>query len=104
MGGAVRKQLADGLARISKSQLPGKYKVWSYQFILYPRVMWPLKMCKVPSSVADKMDRLANLFIKKWLGLPRCLSDVGLFDRNTLQLPLQSLSQGYRRRPDWCWS
>ncbi|KAL2095427.1 hypothetical protein ACEWY4_010146 [Coilia grayii] len=97
MGEAVRKQLADGLAKISESQLPGKYKVWSYQFILYPRVMWPLKMCTVPSSVADKMDRLANSFIKKWLGLPRYLSDVGLFGRNMLQLPLRSISQGYRQ-------
>ncbi len=85
MGETVRKQLADGLARINQSQLPGKYKVWSYQFILYPRVMWPLKMSEVPSSVAEKLDGLANSFIRKWLGLPRCLSDVGLFGRNTLQ-------------------
>ncbi len=56
MGETVRKQLADGLARINQSQLPGKYKVWSYQLILYPRVMWPLKMSEVPSSVADKLD------------------------------------------------
>ncbi len=35
MGETVRKQLADGLARINQSQLPGKYKVWSYQFLLY---------------------------------------------------------------------
>ncbi|KAK0138756.1 LINE-1 retrotransposable element ORF2 protein [Merluccius polli] len=85
MAETVRKQLADGLARINQSQLPGKYKVWSYQFILYPRVMWPLKMSDVPSSVVDKMDGLANSSIRKWLGLPRCLSDVGLFSRNMLQ-------------------
>ncbi len=64
MGETVRKQLADGLARINQSQLPGKYKVWSYQFILYPRVMWPLKMSEVPSSVAEKLDGLANSFIR----------------------------------------
>lgn len=97
MGEAVRKQLADGLARIHQSQLPGKYKAWSYQFILYPRVMWPLKMSEVPSSLVDKMDRLANSFIRKWLGLPRCLSDVGLFGRNTLQLPLRSIGLGYKQ-------
>ncbi len=97
MGETVRKQLADGLARINQSQLPGKYKVWSYQFILYPRVMWPLKMSKVPSSVVDKLDGLANSFIRKWLGLPRCLSDVGLFGRNTLQLPLRSIGLGYKQ-------
>ncbi len=93
MGETVRKQLADGLARINQSQLPGKYKVWSYQFILYPRVMWPLKMSEVPSSVADKLDALANSFIRKWLGLP----DVGLFGRNTLQLPLRSIGLGYKQ-------
>ncbi len=97
MGETVRKQLADGLARINQSQLPGKYKVWSYQFILYPRVMWPLKMSEVPSSVAEKLDGLANSFIRKWLGLPRCLSDVGLFGRNTLQLPLRSIGLGYKQ-------
>ncbi|XP_039516167.1 receptor-type tyrosine-protein phosphatase beta-like [Pimephales promelas] len=97
MGETVRKQLADGLARINQSQLPGKYKVWSYQFILYPRVMWPLKMSEVPSSVANKMDELANSFIRKWLGLPRCLSEVGLFGRNTLQLPLRSIGLGYKQ-------
>ncbi len=93
MGETVRKQLADSLARINQSQLPGKYKVWSYQFILYPRVMWPLKMSEVPSSVADKLDGLANSFIRKWLGLP----DVGLFGRNTLQLPLRSIGLGYKQ-------
>lgn len=75
--------------------LPRKYKVWSYKFILYPRVMWPLKMCEVHLSMADKMDRLANLFIRKWLGLPKCLSEAGLFGRIMLQLPLRSI-QGYR--------
>lgn len=29
------------------------------------------------------MDCLANSFIRKWLGLPRCLSDVGLWQEPT---------------------
>ena len=39
----------------------------------------------------------ANSFIRKWLGLPRCFSETGLFGRNTLQLPLQSISLGYKQ-------
>lgn len=70
MGEVVKKQLADGLAWINQSQIPVKYMVWCYQFILYQRVMCPLKMSEVPSSVVSKMDGLANLFIRKWLGLP----------------------------------
>lgn len=97
MGKAVMKQLSDGLARIDQSQLPGKYKVWCYQFTLYQRVMWPLKMSEIPSSTVSKMDGKANSFIRKWLGLPRCLSETGLFGRNMLQLPLKSLQLGYRQ-------
>ena len=41
------------------------------------------------------MDGKANSFIRKCLGLPRCLSETGLFGKNTLQLPLQSISLGY---------
>jgi len=59
--------------------------------------MWPLKMSEVPSSVPNKMDGLANSFIREWLGLPRCLSEVGLFGRNTLQLPLRSIGLGYKQ-------
>ncbi|KAG1932793.1 hypothetical protein F2P79_020826 [Pimephales promelas] len=95
MGKTVMKQLSDGLARIDQSQLPGKFKVWCYQFILYRRVMWPLKMSEIPSSTISKMDGKANSFIRKWLGLPRCLSETGLFGKNMLQLPLQSIQLGY---------
>lgn len=42
MGKPVRQQLAEGLANIYRSQLPGKYKVWRSQLTLYHRVMWPL--------------------------------------------------------------
>ncbi len=59
--------------------------------------MWPLKMSEIPSSTASKMDGKANAFIRKWLGLPRCLSETGLFGKNTLQLPLQSISLGYKQ-------
>lgn len=93
MGRTVMKQLTDGLARIDQSQLPGKY--WCYQFTLYRMVMWPLKMSEISSSTASKMDGKANSFIRKCLGLPLCLSEMDLFGKNTLQLPLQSIRLGY---------
>lgn len=60
MGRTVIKQLTDGLSRIDQSQLPEKYKVWCYQFTLYRRVMWRLKMSEISSSTANKMDGKAN--------------------------------------------
>ncbi|KAI4884285.1 hypothetical protein NFI96_019991 [Prochilodus magdalenae] len=54
-------------------------------------------MSEIPSSTRSKMDGKANSFIQKWLGLPRCLSETGLFGRNILKLPLQSISLGYKQ-------
>lgn len=59
-GKAARKQLSEGLASIDKSQLPGKYKLWCHNFTLYQRVMWPMKMCEIPSSTVNGLDRLAR--------------------------------------------
>ena len=57
--------------------------------------MWPLKMSEIPSSTVSKMDGKANAFIRKWLGPPRWISETGLFGKNALQLPLQSIALGY---------
>lgn len=90
MGKEVKRQLSDGLAKIDQSQLPGKYKLWSYKFILVQRVMWHLKMSNFPLSVVQKM----GCYIQKCLGLPRCFSDVGLERRETTdQLVRASSSQ-----------
>ncbi|CAM4420094.1 unnamed protein product [Leuciscus chuanchicus] len=97
MANTVMPQLTEGLTRIDKSHLPGKFKIWSYQFTLYRRLMWPLKICEITTSTVQKMDSKANNYIRKWLGLPRSLSTVGLFGRNALQLPLRSILLGYRQ-------
>lgn len=96
MGKAIPQQLSEGLAKIDTSQLPGKYKVWCYNFTSYPRIMWPLKLCEVASSAVSRMDAKANAFVRKWLGLPRCFSAVGLCGWNSLHLPLKSITLGYR--------
>lgn len=77
--------------------LPGKFKVWCYQFTLYQRLMWPLKLCDTTSTTALKMDSKANNYIRKWLGLPQCLPNTALFGINTLKLPLKSISLGYKQ-------
>lgn len=82
-----------GLTRIDNSQFLGKYKVWCYQFTLYQCVMWPPKVCEIPSSVANRMDDISYIYIRKWLGLPCCFSDSGLFGKSALQLPLKSIGQ-----------
>ncbi|KAL7388165.1 hypothetical protein ABVT39_008471 [Epinephelus coioides] len=97
MGKAIFQQLSEGLAKTNSSLLPGKYKVLCFNFTLYPRVMSPLKLCEVTSSAVSRMEAKTNSFIRKWLGLPRCLSSVSLYGKNTLQLPLKSIITGFRQ-------
>lgn len=81
----VRKQLRDRLDRILLSQLvrTSKNKFWCYVPILCHRVMWCLKLSDVFSSAAGT----ANLSLQcepLWL-------------ENTLTLPLNSISLGYKQ-------
>lgn len=97
MAATLISQLIDGLNKIDQSCLPGKFKVWCYQFTPYKHLMWPLKLCNITSSTVLKMDRKANSYIKICLGLPRGLSNVALCGRNILELPLKSISLGYKQ-------
>ncbi len=69
----------------------------SYHFTLFTRVMWHLKLCEVTSSAVSRMEAKANSFIRKWLGLPWCFSAAGMYGWNSLQLPLKSITLGYRQ-------
>lgn len=51
----------------------------------------------MPLSKVSRMDSLANNYIRKWLGLPRCFSDASLFGQNMLELPMKSISLGYKQ-------
>ncbi len=86
MSDTVSNQLKEGLKRTDKSYLPGKYNVWCFQFTLYQRVIWPLKMCEIISTTVKKLDARANNYTRKWLGLPKGLSDATLFGSNGYRL------------------
>lgn len=44
-----------------------------------------------------RMNAKANNFIRKWLGLPQCLPNTALFNRNLFTLPLKSTSLGFKQ-------
>ncbi len=43
------QQLTGGLKKIDESLLQGKFKVWFYQFTLFHRLLWTLKLCDITS-------------------------------------------------------
>lgn len=80
----LRKDTVNGLESINKSLLPGRLKLWCFQFGQLLRLMWP------------RLERLVSLFAKKWLGLPRCFSCIDLDRRGILELSVSSLLEEFK--------
>ncbi len=85
-----------GLESINKTMLPGRLKLWCLQFGLLPRLMWPLTIYEVPISKVEKLERVVSSFAKKWLGLPRCFTNIGLYGRGILEIPISSLTEEFK--------
>lgn len=92
MVSAIATQLTDGLHKINQCFLPGKFKVWCYQFTLYQRLMWPLKLCDITLTSVLKLEAKANTYVRKWLGLKvHIISEVTKMDEE--QYKITAISQ-----------
>lgn len=92
----IRQDLRNNLQSINGTLLPGKLKLWCLQFGLLPRIMWPLTIYDIPITTVEKMEQTVTAYVKKWLGVPRCLTNIGLYGKGVLQLPITSLVEEYK--------
>ncbi|XP_028310814.1 uncharacterized protein LOC114468234 [Gouania willdenowi] len=85
------------LKSVGKSGLPGKFKAWVYQHGILPRILWPLLVYAVPISTVESLERRVSSHLRRWLGLPKCLSSLALYgNTNKLQLPFKSLEEEFK--------
>ncbi len=42
------------------------------------------------------MERTMTSYVKKWLGVPRCLTNISLYGKGVLELPITSLTEEYK--------
>ena len=85
------------LVNIDMSGLPGKYKLWCYQFYLVPVLRWRLTVYEVAISWVEEMEAKINSFIRKWLEVPCCLSVVALSCQSAkTRLQLKSLVSEFK--------
>ena len=88
------QQVTEGLKKIEKSKVSGRYKCWMVQFMLLPRIMWPLTIYNVPMTKIEEVQRKITVSLKRWLKLPNSLSADVLYSRTTkAQLPYTSLAE-----------
>ena len=92
----VKQDITNSLENINKTLLPGKLKLWCLQFGLLPRVMWPLTIYELPITTVEKMERTMTSYVKKWLGAPCCLTNISLYGKGVLELPITSLTEEYK--------
>jgi len=93
----LKQQVEEGLRRIDKAGLPGKFKAWIYQHGLLARLVWPLMVNEIPISCVERLEQSISKHLRRWLGLPPSFTNVGLYARSAkLQMPLTSLTEEYK--------
>ena len=86
------KDLEEWLTKIDKSGLPGRFKAWLFQHAVLPRILWPLLVYDIPITTVESLERAISNRLRRWLGLPRCLSGAALYGNSkALHLPCSSL-------------
>ena len=95
-GVEVQRTALDGLHVIDKSELPGKLKAWCFQHGLLPRLLGPLLIYKISLSRVETIQQHINKYLHKWLGVPSCISIVGLYTTTgMLQLPCSPITDEF---------
>ena len=91
---AIESQVIGDLKKVDRCRLPGRYKAWMLQYMLLPRLMWPLSIYNVPMSFVDRLQNKITASLKKWLGLPRSMSPACLYSKSAkLRFPFSELTE-----------
>ncbi|TWW57325.1 hypothetical protein D4764_07G0000440 [Takifugu flavidus] len=56
----LKQDTISGLKQIKSTALPGKLKLWCFQFGLLPWLMWPISIYEVTLSHANRLERLVE--------------------------------------------
>ncbi|KAK3756390.1 hypothetical protein RRG08_038879 [Elysia crispata] len=89
----------EGLLAINRCGLQGKLKVWCLQFMLIPKLLWPLLVYEICSTTVEAIELEAkiNKFTRRWLGVPPGLTDVEMYCcKAKLRLSLKSILEEYK--------
>ncbi|GFS24340.1 reverse transcriptase [Elysia marginata] len=80
------------LLAIKRCGLQGKFKVWCLQFMLIPKLMWPLLVYDICCSTVELIEAQINNYLKKWLVVPPGLSEAAMYCRKAkVKLPMKSI-------------
>lgn len=94
--GVSTEQLKSWLTTADNTGLLAKFKAWTYQHGILPRIVWPLLMYEFPISTEEGFERRVSSHLGCGLGLLRSLSGNALYcNKNKLTLPFNSLTEEF---------
>ncbi|GFO26356.1 polyprotein [Plakobranchus ocellatus] len=95
-GAEILELASESLQTINKCGLQGKFKIWCLQFMLIPKLLWPLLVYDICSSTVEAIEAITYKYTRKWLGVPAGLSDEAMYCRKAkLKLPMKSILEEY---------
>ncbi|GFO02696.1 reverse transcriptase [Plakobranchus ocellatus] len=69
-GAETLELTSESLLASNKCGLQGKFKIWCLQFMLIPKLLWPLLVYDICSSTVEAIEAKINKYTRKWLGVP----------------------------------
>ncbi|XP_063694224.1 uncharacterized protein LOC134825946 [Bolinopsis microptera] len=85
------------LRRLDESSLTGLQKCWGYQYMVLPKLKWPLAIYDIPFTTVTRWEQNTNSFLRKWLGVGHTLSGLCLFSQSSsVALPVSSLTDTWK--------
>ena len=89
----LEAKLLSGLKIIDGSYFSGIQKIWIMQYLLIPRIQWPLLLYEMHISLAARLEQKISTFIWKWLHFHHSMSSLCFYSVDSpCPLPIKSLT------------
>jgi hypothetical protein len=93
----MKEKFFESLRKIDKSLFTGFMKAWALVHILVPQIQWDIMIFDISLKLVEELERKQCMYIRKWLGFARHLTNVALFSKDVpIILPLKSLVEVFK--------
>ena len=75
----LQEKLDALLSLLDKTLLPATSRLWLYHHFVVPKLSWAFLTLDLTLTFVKKLQAKSLVFLKKWVGLPRCANTAILF-------------------------
>ena len=82
----LQENIMERLENLEKTAIRSEFKLEIYQIYLLPSIRFLLTVHDLPISLLSKLDTMADQYLKKWAGLPKCATNAILHLNTALDI------------------